>query len=199
MRFFNALNSCFLLFAVVLLASCAGTTRTATHTAELDSDDLAVIASVCEHYVTMGSLWAPNKSGAFVAILSETQEPPFKPGGFGPWYRNEDAATRHFESRNDLTFRLPQILRHGRIALLGIETAHSLVRQGTFDETFPDHRGYLYFWLPGYNPDSTEAVVYVYHGGSDSHEGAIMFGDLVRLEKIKGQWVVADVQISWRS
>ena len=202
MRFRSHVTLGLLLLAALLATACTANVRKEASIGDVEkltSDDFAVIETVCGHYVRFGNLWSPARSGSFVAILTETNDPPFKPGILGPWHVESDALFAAFEARNDLPFRLPVIRTDHDVAVTGSRTAEALVKEGRFDETFPDNRGYLNLWLPGYSADATEALIYVYHRGSGAEGGAGAFGDLVRLKKEDGRWAIVKVEASWRT
>ncbi|MCB2154183.1 hypothetical protein KQI84_04805 [bacterium] len=201
MRFSHAFSPALLVMAI-LATACAGSHTTSRIVTAVGDEDLGIIKAVCEHYVTQGTPWAPNNTGPFVAILSETPEgEPYKPGGLGPWYEESSMATRNFETRNNLPFQFPGTLHYENVVLIGRNEAHNLVRKGKYETTFPDNRGYLYFWLPGEDmlADPPEAVVYVYHAGTDRELGLHMFGDMVFLKKVDGIWTITDIRNSWAS
>jgi hypothetical protein len=105
----------------------------------------------------------------------------------------------NFVRHNLRPFRLRKPLRRNQLTIVGNRLAHEWLQQGKYDEHFPATKGFVYMWLPGYNPDKTEALVYAFHTGSDTYAHLDMWEVLLKLAKRDGKWAVVSSKELWRT
>lgn len=157
---------------------------TETTTATLTSTDIAVIEAISKK--SAWSLW--RKKGTFIAVVvecdpGEVKYTPFSISPGFPTLETTNTLVLDFDERNRKAFRLKKLIRRPEVAIIGNKTWELMVARRDYKIEFPDYIGNLYFWLPGYNEDQTEALVFAFDWVGDVHFHEI------RLKKEGDEWI----------
>ncbi len=161
---------------------------------DLDAEEQAVYAALLSNYDVRERVVLSKTTDSGFEFTGQTEQPQGMPG-------LSEELWQDYLAQNDRSYPLSQGMEVGvEYVLLDAEEMSDIFSNyedgwNEFYSRYPDSPGITTFSRVGFNPDRTEALVYM---GTQFHylAGA---GNLVRLEKQNGEWKIVDRMMLWIS